>query len=199
MQFFKNIIMMNLRITITLLLGILLSYNTFAQIDHEALYQRWQAVTIEDSRFDESKKELSADLISENEALDLAVGLLSLEFLKNGTVIFHSYPQSDVASYTFSKKTNMLRIFEENVRKADVFTIFKLDQDELVLIQQNKTNTVTLTFRKYDSGLDQSKAHDAYNKLTQFYGVEEEVKKLEEEMNSSNETWKMVSPPPIND
>lgn len=191
--------MMYLRLTTTFLLGILLSINTYAQIDQEALYQRWQAVKIEDSRFAESEKKLSDDLKSEKEALEISTGLLSLEFFKNGTVIFHSYPESDVANYIFSKKNNRLRIFEEIGRKADVFTISKLNQDELILIQQNKKKTVTLIFRTYNTDLDQNKAQDAYNKLTQFYGVEEEVKKLEEEMNSSNETRKMVSPPPIKD
>ncbi|HZH88653.1 MAG TPA: hypothetical protein VFD78_05695 [Chitinophagaceae bacterium] len=170
--------MMNLRITITLLLGILLSYNTFAQIDHEALYQRWQAVTIEDSRFDESKKELSADLKSQKEALEISTGLLSLEFLKNGTVIFHSYPESDVATYIFSKKNNRLRIYEEIGRKADVFTVSKLDKNEMVLIQQNKKKKVTLIFKTYDAELDQNKAQNAYNKLNEFYGVEEEINKV---------------------
>ncbi len=184
--------MKHLRLITLALFGMLISLNSFAQIDEEDLHQRWQAVSVDDSRFDESDKALSADLISEKEALDLAVGLLSLEFLKNGTVIFHSYPESDVATYSFSKKNNRLRIFEQIGRKADVFTISKLDKDELVLIQQNKIYTVTLTFRTYDPILDQNKALDAYNKLIEAHDVDGQIKKVKESMD-------LEPPPPIKD
>ncbi len=175
----------------------LLSFSACNQSSEDDIYQRWQATSIESSANDAMQKEqdhfidtlsvvteemvgyFDTDNLDEvkallknqqqedKEVMSLSSDMLSLEFLKDNKVIFHSFPESDTATYSFTEDKKAINIVSTDGAHTETFDVEKLNSNTLVISQTIDDNKTTLNFRTYDETKDKNKAENAFNKINE--------------------------------
>lgn len=164
-------------------------------VDH--LYQRWQATSFENpladsmkleqehyidtlsvipedmamyfetNNLDEIKRIFREQLKESEELMEITSDLLSLEFLKDQKVIFHSHPENDTLNFKISEDKTSITIFGEEGAGEDFFKIEKISGTELVISQTQDNLTNTIYFRKFDDSKDADKAKNAFDKINE--------------------------------
>lgn len=164
------------------------------------IYARWQATEIENPQADsmykeqenyidtlsvvsedmesyfgtndleEIKSNLREEIKSDKEMMEKTTNLLSLEFLTNNKIVFHSYPGSDTTDYKISDDGKTLHLINEDTDIEEIFTIDKLSKTDLVLSQDNEGFKTKIKFRKFDNEKDKNLAENTYKELESRLG-----------------------------
>lgn len=175
----------------------LFSFNACNQANEDDILQRWQVTSIESSMSDSMYKEqnhfidtlsivteemidyfetddldevkaiLKGQLEEDKEVMSLSSDMLSLEFLKDNKVIFHSFPESDTATYSFTDDKKAINIVSTDGAHTERFDIDKLNSSNLIISQSVDNNKTTLNLRVFDEDKDKNKAEDAFNKINE--------------------------------
>lgn len=163
----------------------------------DQIYQRWQATNFENPLADSMKKEqehyidtlsivpedmaayfetddineikriLAEQMKDSEEIMAITSDLLSLEFLKDQKVIFHSHPENDTLNFKFSEDKKAITIFADEGAGEDFFNIEKISDSELVISQTQDNLTNKIYFRKFDQSQDADKAKNAFDKINE--------------------------------
>lgn len=187
---------MTSRFITMLLLGLLISYHSYAQVNIDNLHQHWQAISVEVPYLEENlksidtitvvsnelkytyhtedlkelKDKMRTSLILEKKRFQLEMSLFSIDLSKKEKAIFHNYPQSNTVNIIFDETKNQLKFFDNNPEQAEVFTLSKLDTNLLILIY-NKDRRV-ITFEKFNPENDYKNAEEALEALNKMYKEE---------------------------
>lgn len=113
----------------------------------------------------EIKNKLRAEIKSDKEMMEKTTNLLSLEFLKDNKVVFHSYPGSDTTNFKISDDKKTLHLINTDSDIEEVFTIDKINKSSLVLSQDNDGNKTIIKFRKFDNEKDKDLAENTFKEL----------------------------------